>query len=85
MRIGSLFSGVAGLDRAVEKVFDGQVVWFAENDPAASLVLAARFPGIPNHDEEEHIAHVAERVAAELQKDGYTIIETRLLLAWQLP
>lgn len=49
MKIGSLFSGVAGLDEAVSRVFDGEVVWFAENDRAASLVLAARFPDIPNH------------------------------------
>lgn len=49
MKIGSLFSGAAGLDRAVESVFGGQVIWFAENDPAASRVLAAHFPAIPNH------------------------------------
>jgi DNA (cytosine-5)-methyltransferase 1 len=27
LRIGSLFSGAGGLDMAVEKVFDGHVVW----------------------------------------------------------
>jgi DNA (cytosine-5)-methyltransferase 1 len=35
-RIGSLFSGGGGLDRAVEV------------DPAASKVLAHRWPGVPN-------------------------------------
>jgi DNA (cytosine-5)-methyltransferase 1 len=48
MRIGSLFSGAAGLDRAVQSVFGGEVVWFSEIDKAASKVLAHRFPGVPN-------------------------------------
>lgn len=48
MRIGSLFSGAAGLDRAVAEVFGGDVIWFSEIDKAASKVLAHRFPGVPN-------------------------------------
>jgi DNA (cytosine-5)-methyltransferase 1 len=48
MRIGSLFSGAAGLDRAVQEVFGGEVVWHSEIDKAASKVLAHRFPGVPN-------------------------------------
>lgn len=47
-RIGSLCSGVGGLDRAVEQVLDGRTVWHAETDPSASKVLAARWPGVPN-------------------------------------
>lgn len=47
-RIGSLFSGGGGLDLAVEAVFGGATVWHAEVDPAASRVLAARWPGVPN-------------------------------------
>src|SRR5581483_5726033 len=51
MRIGSLFSGGGGLDLADEHVFGGRVVWHCENDPAASKVLAHRWPGVPNlHD-----------------------------------
>jgi DNA (cytosine-5)-methyltransferase 1 len=49
MRIGSLFSGAGGLDIAVEEVFDGTIVWHSELDPAASKVLAHRWPGVPNH------------------------------------
>lgn len=49
MRIGSLFSGAAGLDRAVQAVFGGEVVWHCELDPAASKVLAHRYPGVPNY------------------------------------
>jgi DNA (cytosine-5)-methyltransferase 1 len=48
LRIGSLFSGAGGLDRAVEAVFGGSVVWHSEIDLAASKVLAYRFPGVPN-------------------------------------
>lgn len=49
LRIGSLFSGAAGLDAAVCEVFGGEVVWHSEVDPAASKVLDYRFPGVPNH------------------------------------
>jgi len=48
MRIGSLFSGAAGLDRAVASFFDADVEWFGENDPAASKVLAHHYPSVPN-------------------------------------
>lgn len=48
-RIGSLFSGVAGLDRAVEQFFDADVAWFVEFDAAPSKVLAYHYPGVPNY------------------------------------
>lgn len=48
MRIGSLFTGVAGLDMAVQGVFGGTHAWFSEIDKAASKVLAYRFPGVRN-------------------------------------
>ncbi|AOZ61320.1 DNA methylase [Mycobacterium phage DarthPhader] len=47
MRIGSLFSGVGGLDLAVEEVFGGETVWQSEVNPHAATVLAKRF-GVPN-------------------------------------
>lgn len=47
-RIGSLFSGVGGLDIAVEAFFGGETVWHCEFDPEPSKVLAARWPGVPN-------------------------------------
>lgn len=47
-RIGSLFSGAGGLDLAVEAVFGGRTVWHSELDPAASKVLAHRWPNVPN-------------------------------------
>lgn len=48
-RIGSLFSGVGGLDMAVEAFFGGETVWHCEWDEEPSKVLAARWPGVPNH------------------------------------
>jgi DNA-cytosine methyltransferase len=48
MKIGSLFSGAGGLDMAVEGVFGAETVWHCEIDKAASKVLAARWPGVPN-------------------------------------
>ncbi|UYL87004.1 DNA methyltransferase [Mycobacterium phage BABullseye] len=47
VRIGSLFSGVGGLDLAVEEVFGGITVWQSEVNKHASVVLAKRF-GVPN-------------------------------------
>lgn len=49
LRIGSLCSGGGGLDLAVEQVFSARTVWHAETDTAASKVLEARWPDIPNH------------------------------------
>lgn len=47
-RIGSLFSGVGGLDMAVEAFFGGETVWHCEFDPEPSKVLAAHWPEVPN-------------------------------------
>ena len=49
MKIGSLFSGVAGLDRAVEAVTGATPAWFVEFDKAPSQVLARHYPGVPNY------------------------------------
>lgn len=48
-RSGSMFSGAGIFDLAIAQVLDVDVAWFVENDPAASRVLAARFPGVPNY------------------------------------
>lgn len=37
-----------GLDLAVEEVFGARTVWHCDLDPAASKVLAYRWPGVPN-------------------------------------
>jgi DNA (cytosine-5)-methyltransferase 1 len=49
LTIGSLCSGYGGLDIAALKVLDGRVAWHADNDPAATRVLARHWPDVPNH------------------------------------
>jgi DNA (cytosine-5)-methyltransferase 1 len=49
MRIGSMCSGYGGLDLAVHAVLGGAPAWHADTDRDASAVLAARWPGVPNH------------------------------------
>ncbi len=49
MKIGSLFSGYGGLDRAVSEMTGAEVAWHCEFDAAPSQVLEHLYPGIPNH------------------------------------
>ena len=48
MRLGSLFAGVGGLDMAVKAMFGTTTAWHCEFDKAASKVLAAHWPDVPN-------------------------------------
>ncbi|MFF7748789.1 DNA cytosine methyltransferase [Streptomyces sp. NPDC007971] len=47
-RILALCAGYGGLETAVCAGIGGQVAAFAENDPHAAAVFAARHPGVPN-------------------------------------
>ena len=62
LTIGSLCSGYGGLDLAVEQVFGARTVWHCQYEPPAkgkkpkplaeqapSKILAAHWPGVPNH------------------------------------
>lgn len=46
--IGSLFTGMGGLDMAVHQVLDADTVWVSEIEPGACRVLEHRMPGVPN-------------------------------------
>lgn len=46
--IGSLFSGVGGLDLGVQAALGGHVIWHAESDHRATDVLARHWPRTPN-------------------------------------
>lgn len=46
--IGSLFSGVGGLDLGVQAAVGGHIAWHAEPDPRAAQVLARHWPHLPN-------------------------------------
>lgn len=49
LRIGSLFSGVAGLDMAVAAHYGADVAWHVEFDKHPSAILAHHYPDIPNY------------------------------------
>jgi site-specific DNA-cytosine methylase len=49
MKVGAMFAGYGGLERAVQDVFpDAHPAWVSEFDAAPSRILAQRFPGVPN-------------------------------------
>lgn len=45
---GSTFSGIGGLDLAVEHVFGARPLWHVEPDPYAAAVLRRHWPDVPN-------------------------------------
>lgn len=64
----SLCAGYGGLDMAVERLTGNKTVVYAENDPAAALVMAARFPRAVNLGDMTVIDWAA--VAAEWRIDS---------------
>ncbi|MZG20128.1 DNA (cytosine-5-)-methyltransferase [Streptomyces sp. SID5914] len=48
LAIGSLFSGIGGLDLGVQATLGGHLAWHAESDPHASQVLRRHWPHVPN-------------------------------------
>jgi len=48
VRLGSLCSGYGGLDHAVASHYGADLAWVSEIDKDCSLLLAARFPNVPN-------------------------------------
>ncbi|AXQ64444.1 DNA methyltransferase [Gordonia phage Neville] len=48
MKVGSICSGIGGLDLAVETFFGAELAWYAENAEAPAKVMAEHWPGIPN-------------------------------------
>lgn len=47
MKVGSLFSGIGGMDLGLEQA-GMQVIWQSETDPFASKILQKHWPHIPN-------------------------------------
>jgi DNA (cytosine-5)-methyltransferase 1 len=50
-RIGSLFSGVGGLDEGVERATSGRVLWQVEISAFCRRVLNRHWPGVPKHED----------------------------------
>lgn len=62
LTIGSLFSGVGGLELGLERAGLGPVLWQAEQDPYCQRVLAKHWPEAKRYDDVRDIDGSAERV-----------------------
>ena len=54
LTVGSLFSGIGGLDLGLERA-GMKVIWQSEIDPFACKVLKKHWPGVPNHGDIKQI------------------------------
>jgi DNA (cytosine-5)-methyltransferase 1 len=54
MKVGSLFSGIGGLDLGLERA-GMTIAWHSEIDPYACKVLKKHWPEVPNHGDIKHI------------------------------
>jgi DNA (cytosine-5)-methyltransferase 1 len=61
LTIGSLFSGIGGLELGLEMCGLGPVVWQAECDPYARAVLEKHWPGVKRYEDVREIDERAER------------------------
>ena len=55
LRIGSLFSGIGGLELGVERATGGQTVWNCEMDPFCRKVLAKHWPDATQYEDVKNI------------------------------
>ena len=62
MKIGSLFSGIGGLELGLEAALDGRVVWQAESDPYCRYILANHWPEARRYKDVREVDRTAEEV-----------------------
>ena len=62
MTIGSLFSGIGGLERGLEMLGLGPTLWQAENDERARRILRLRFPNAHLYSDVKEIDKKTKRV-----------------------
>ena len=60
MKLGSLFSGIGGLEMGLEAALGATTIWQCESDPYAQAVLRKHW-GVPIYDDIRHIDETAER------------------------
>ena len=59
MTIGSLFSGIGGLELGLERAGFGPVLWQVESNPFCRRVLEAHWPGVERHPDIERFTGAA--------------------------
>jgi len=59
--IGSLFSGIGGIEMGLELCGLGPVLWQCDNDPHARAVLATHWPSVRRYNDVREIDETAER------------------------
>jgi len=62
LRIGSLFSGIGGLELGLEWAGVGSTVWQCESDPFCRQVLARHWPGVPCFEDVKTMGAVGDDV-----------------------
>lgn len=51
MTVGSLFSGIGGIDLGLERTGYFKTAWFVEREPFCQKVLAKHWPSVPCYDD----------------------------------
>lgn len=69
--IGSLFSGIGGLELGLERAGLGRVVWQVERDPFCRAVLAKHWPSADRSVEDVHHAGSATLVRVDVVCGGF--------------
>lgn len=49
LKLAELFAGYGGLGMAVASVYDAELIWYSEIDPAPASIMERHHPGVPNH------------------------------------
>ncbi len=71
MRIGSLFSGIGGLEYGLERAGIGEVIWQVENEPYCRRVLEKHWPTVDRGVSDVKVAGKANLTPVDLICGGF--------------